>query len=146
MGTSRLIREPRLALLLVEDGRPLRDAIAAMLRTDPHPTAADFVGTLRSMSHRISVPAPSLSVSETPIAAAGATRRRLARTSAAAMTKREREVVTLLGEGLSNKEIGVRLHIALHTVKTHVHNVLAKLALHTRLEIAAYAHQAAGKA
>lgn len=53
------------------------------------------------------------------------------------LTTREREIVALLGEGLSNKEIAVRLHIAIHTVKSHVHNVLEKLALHSRLEVVA---------
>jgi DNA-binding NarL/FixJ family response regulator len=56
------------------------------------------------------------------------------------LTERERQVIDLLGEGLSNKEIAARLHIAIHTVKSHVHNVLEKLALHTRLEVAAFSH------
>jgi two-component system nitrate/nitrite response regulator NarL len=56
------------------------------------------------------------------------------------MTKREREVVELIAEGLSNKEIATRLNLATDTVKSHVHNILEKLALHTRLEIATYAH------
>ena len=60
--------------------------------------------------------------------------------AAVRMTTRERQVVELIAEGLSNKEIGARLHVATHTVKSHVHNILEKLALHTRLEIAAYAH------
>jgi len=54
------------------------------------------------------------------------------------MTRREREVIELIGEGLSNKEIAQRLNIASHTVKSHVRNVMDKLALHTRLQIAAY--------
>jgi DNA-binding NarL/FixJ family response regulator len=54
------------------------------------------------------------------------------------LTQRERQVVDLISEGLSNKEIAARLHIAIHTVKSHVHNVLEKLALHTRLEVAAF--------
>lgn len=54
------------------------------------------------------------------------------------MTRREREVIELIGEGLSNKEIAQRLNIAAHTVKSHVRNVMEKLALHTRLQIAAY--------
>ncbi len=54
------------------------------------------------------------------------------------LTARERQVVDLISEGLSNKEIAARLHIAIHTVKSHVHNVLEKLALHTRLEVAAF--------
>jgi DNA-binding NarL/FixJ family response regulator len=56
------------------------------------------------------------------------------------LTNREREVIALLGEGLSNKEIAVRLHVAVHTVKSHVHNVLEKLALNSRLEVAAFSH------
>jgi DNA-binding NarL/FixJ family response regulator len=56
------------------------------------------------------------------------------------MTNREREVVELIADGLSNKEIALRLILATDTVKSHVHNILEKLALHTRLEIASYAH------
>ena len=60
------------------------------------------------------------------------------------LTARERQVIDLLGEGLSNKEIAGRLHIAVHTVKSHVHNVLEKLALHSRLEVAAFSHASGG--
>jgi DNA-binding NarL/FixJ family response regulator len=56
------------------------------------------------------------------------------------MTGREREVIALIAEGLSNKDIALRLHLATDTVKSHVHNILEKLALHTRLEIATFAH------
>jgi len=55
------------------------------------------------------------------------------------MTTRERAVFDLIADGLSNKEIAQRLHLATNTVKGHVHNILEKLALHTRLQIAAYA-------
>jgi two-component system nitrate/nitrite response regulator NarL len=56
------------------------------------------------------------------------------------MTQREREVIALIAVGLSNKEIANRLNIATDTVKSHVRNVMDKLALHSRLQIAAYAH------
>jgi DNA-binding NarL/FixJ family response regulator len=56
------------------------------------------------------------------------------------MTSREREVIELIAEGLSNKQIASRLSLAVDTVKSHVHNVLEKLQLHTRLEIASYQH------
>jgi DNA-binding NarL/FixJ family response regulator len=56
------------------------------------------------------------------------------------MTKREKEVIVLLSEGMSNKEIGHRIHISTYTVKSHIHNIMEKLALHTRLEIANYAY------
>jgi DNA-binding NarL/FixJ family response regulator len=57
------------------------------------------------------------------------------------MTPREREVIDLIAEGLSNKEIAERLRIATYTVRSHVRNVMEKLTLHTRLQIAAYAHR-----
>jgi len=56
------------------------------------------------------------------------------------MTSREREVIELIAEGLSNKQIATRLNLAVDTVKSHVHNILEKLQLHTRLEIASYTH------
>jgi two-component system nitrate/nitrite response regulator NarL len=55
------------------------------------------------------------------------------------LTKREREVVALISEGMSNKEIAQQLHLATFTVKSHVHNVLEKLDLNTRLQVAVYA-------
>ncbi|UCE04643.1 MAG: response regulator transcription factor, partial [bacterium] len=55
------------------------------------------------------------------------------------LTPREREIIDLISEGLSNKEIAQRLHIATYTVKSHVHNILEKLALSTRLQVAAFA-------
>jgi DNA-binding NarL/FixJ family response regulator len=54
------------------------------------------------------------------------------------LTKREREIIDLISEGMSNKEIAQQLHIATFTVKSHVHNVLEKLDLSTRLQIAAF--------
>jgi DNA-binding NarL/FixJ family response regulator len=59
------------------------------------------------------------------------------------MTPREREVVALIGEGLSNREISDRLGIAVWTVRNHVRNVMDKLMLHTRLQIAAFVHREA---
>jgi len=56
------------------------------------------------------------------------------------MTKREREVIGFLGEGMSNKEIGQKIRVSTYTVKSHIHNIMEKLALHTRLEIANYSY------
>ena len=53
-------------------------------------------------------------------------------------TDRERQVVNLIAEGLSNKEIAEKLYIATYTVKSHVHNILEKLTLSTRLQVAAF--------
>ena len=54
------------------------------------------------------------------------------------LTRREVEIVRLIDEGLSNKEIAVRLHIEISTVKNHVHNVLEKLQLQNRHSAAHY--------
>ncbi|MFA6026185.1 MAG: response regulator transcription factor, partial [Ignavibacteriaceae bacterium] len=56
------------------------------------------------------------------------------------MTKRERQVVELIADGSTNKEIAQKLHLSTYTVKSHVHNILEKLALHTRVQIAKHAH------
>ena len=53
------------------------------------------------------------------------------------LTLREREVMALVDEGLSNKQIARHLSIELPTVKNHVHNVLEKLEVRGRLEAAA---------
>jgi len=56
------------------------------------------------------------------------------------MTQRERDVIGLLSDGMSNKEIGQKIRISTYTVKSHIHNIMEKLALHTRLEIANYSY------
>jgi DNA-binding NarL/FixJ family response regulator len=60
-----------------------------------------------------------------------------------ALTGRELEVADLIVLGRSNKEIASQLRIALHTVKSHVHKVLTKLACNSRLEVAAFAQRGA---
>lgn len=53
------------------------------------------------------------------------------------LTVREEEVITMLGIGLSNREIAGRLFITEHTVKNHVHNLLTKLGARSRAEAVA---------
>ncbi len=50
------------------------------------------------------------------------------------LTPRERQVIDLIDRGLTNKEIARTLHIALSTVKNHVHNILEKCQVHRRLD------------
>ncbi|GJQ64385.1 MAG: DNA-binding response regulator [Melioribacteraceae bacterium] len=56
------------------------------------------------------------------------------------MTRREKEVVELISEGFTNKEIAQKMHLSPYTVKSHVHNILEKLALSSRVQIAIHAH------
>ena len=55
------------------------------------------------------------------------------------LTPREREVLRLIADGLSNKRIALELGVAEKTVKTHVGHVLAKLELSDRTQAALYA-------
>jgi len=103
-------------------------------------TIADFLSTIRSVARGGKVLPPSLTgslfshVAEYALNKKG--RGQLNR--AVRMTKREREIISLIADALSNKDIARRLNIATFTVKSHVHNILEKLALHSRLQIAKY--------
>lgn len=109
-------------------------------------TFDEFVATIRSVAAGGKVLPPRMAESlfsqiASAAASAAATHGREHVLEDVRMTKREREVVELIGEGLSNKEIAQRLNIGAHTVKSHVRNVMEKLALHTRLQIAAYSRR-----
>jgi DNA-binding NarL/FixJ family response regulator len=69
-------------------------------------------------------------------------RRERAMARLALLNDRERDVAVAVGEGRSNAEIGAVLHLALPTVKTHVSNILTKLDLNNRVQIALLAHDA----
>jgi DNA-binding NarL/FixJ family response regulator len=104
-------------------------------------TLDDLVNTIRSVAKGAHVLPPQMTGTLfSQIARDAVARGRPEALDSVRMTPREREVINLIAEGLSNKEIAGRLNLATHTVKSHVRNVMEKLTLHTRLQIAAYAH------
>jgi DNA-binding NarL/FixJ family response regulator len=63
----------------------------------------------------------------------------------AALTDQERRILELIGEGLTNRQIGQQLHLAEKTVKNYVSNMLAKLGMERRTQAAAYVARLQGR-
>jgi DNA-binding NarL/FixJ family response regulator len=105
-------------------------------------TVNDFLKTIRSVVKGIQVLPPNLTGSlfsqivENAISGANSS----ALIESVRMTKREKQVIELISEGHTNKEIAQELHLSTYTIKSHVHNILEKLALSTRVQIAKYLH------
>jgi len=105
-------------------------------------TIKEFLGTIRSVAQGAKVLPPLLTGSLFSHVIELALKKKKGKsTKAIRMTKREREIIVLIADGLSNKEIAQQLNIAIHTVKSHVHNIMEKLALHTRLQIAKFTYE-----
>ncbi len=103
----------------------------------------DFLKTIRAVAAGEKVLPPHMTGSlftEIIERAVNGTKKPTDLLNAVVMTKRERQVIELIADGLTNKEIGHILHLSPYTVKSHVHNILEKMALHTRLQIAKYAY------
>ncbi len=136
------------ARVIVMDLLPVHEEIADFVNAGvagfilKDATFEDFVGTIRSVANGAQVlPAKMTGTLFSQIAHVAVRRGQEAAFEAVRMTHREREVIALIASGMSNKEIAQRLNIATDTVKSHVRNIMDKLALHTRLQIAAYANR-----
>ncbi|MEO8578293.1 MAG: response regulator transcription factor [Gemmatimonadales bacterium] len=143
--TATLHREVPEAKVIVMGLFPLHEDIADFVRAGASgfvmkdATLGEFLGTIRGVAEGKKVLPTQLTGSLfTQVAEHAVKHGKSPVLEAVKLTQRERQVVELIGEGLSNKEIAAKLHVAIHTVKSHVHNVLEKLALHTRLEVAAF--------
>src|SRR4051794_21424837 len=104
-------------VLKVDTGHALREAVREVLRNGTF-----FSSGVRALSERGS------SEDETS-----------ARRPSGRLTLREREVLQLLAEGQSNKEIGPKLGISIKTVETHRARIMAKLEIHSMSELVRYA-------
>ncbi|HEV8196085.1 MAG TPA: response regulator transcription factor [Gemmatimonadales bacterium] len=143
--TATVHREVPEARVIVLGLLPVEEDVVSFVRAGASgfimrdATFEDFISTIRSVVGGGVVLPPQLAGSLFNQIAHQAGQRGTARElEAVRLTQRERQVIDLIAEGLANKEIAAQLHIAVHTVKSHVHNVLEKLALHSRLEVAAF--------
>ncbi|WP_171166049.1 response regulator transcription factor [Streptomyces sp. I05A-00742] len=122
--------------------RALRDGGAGFLLKDSAP--AELIGAVRAAAagNAYLSPAAARHVADSLASAPAEDRAEEARTRVAALSGREREVLALLGEALSNAEAGRRLHMSEATVKTYVSRILAKLECGNRVQAALVARDA----
>ena len=105
-------------------------------------TVKEFLATIRSVVKGEKILPPSLTGSLFSHVAELALKKGKGKiVNAVRMTKRELEIIALIADGQSNKEIARQLNIATHTVKSHMHNIMEKLALHNRLQIAKFTRE-----
>lgn len=105
-------------------------------------TVSDFLKTIRSVAKGFQILPPNLtgSLFSQIVDHAVNGSNTSAIMDSVRMTKRERQVIELISEGYTNKEIAQKLHLSTYTIKSHVHNILEKLALRSRVQIAKYLH------
>ncbi|MFI5532032.1 response regulator [Kitasatospora sp. NPDC051853] len=118
---------------------------AGFLLKDTAP--AELIQAVRAaaVGHAFLSPAATRHIVDSLAAAPAADARAAdARARLATLSPREREVLDLLGEGLSNADAGARLHMSEATVKTYVSRILAKLHCDNRVQAALLARDAQG--
>ena len=101
-------------------------------------SVVDFLKTIRMVAQRRKVLPTALigSLFSQVVDHAVTNEKKSTLRKAVSMTRRERQIIELVAEGMTNKEIAGNIHISAYTVKSHVHNILEKLALHSRIQIA----------
>ncbi|MGH2767308.1 MAG: LuxR C-terminal-related transcriptional regulator [Actinomycetota bacterium] len=127
-----------LALTGRRDPEMVREAMKAGFRgylTKDTPLPRFAEGIRAALRGEVVVPTPrpqAEAVTRTP-------QEKSAALLASQLTPREREVLTLLVEGLDNAQIARRLDVSANTIRTHVQNILTKLGVRSRLQAAAFA-------
>lgn len=126
---SRTVRTPVLALVAGDDAGPaLAAGAAGAVRRDAPPDV--IVAAIKAIDEGLGVVdrqflAQFVAAGDVAKAAAA---------GAEALTRRENEVLALMAEGLSNKEIASKLSISDHTAKFHVNSILQKMGAQKRVE------------
>jgi DNA-binding NarL/FixJ family response regulator len=112
----------------------LKEGVSGLILKDA--SIGDFVSTIRAVAAGQHVFPAALTDSLLSQIVDDAARKGMVELADVKMTAREREIVDLLADGLSNKAIANKLHIAIDTVKSHVHNILEKLSVRSRMDVA----------
>jgi DNA-binding NarL/FixJ family response regulator len=108
-----------------------------------HTEPEQIVDAVRRAGRGEPVLSPSVARTLINHAASGAdSRADQARARLAVLSERERQIAAAVAEGLSNTEIGARLHVSAGTVKAQVSSALSKLGLDSRIQLALLAHDA----
>lgn len=122
--------EPDPALFL----RAVREGVIGYVLKDA--SAMEVISTLNAVSAGEAVCPPALSMAMFEFVAR---HYKSAPEPSRVLSRRERQLLTLLHDGLSNKEIAARLNLAEQTVKNHVHRILRKVGAPDRLAVVARA-------
>ncbi|MEV6774814.1 response regulator transcription factor [Streptomyces syringium] len=122
--------------------RALRHGGAGFLLKDSAP--GELIAAVRAAAAGDAYlsPAATRHVADSLAAGPAVSRSEEARRRVAVLSEREREVLALLGEGLSNADAGRRIHMSEATVKTYVSRILAKLGCENRVRAALLARDA----
>ncbi|NJP65900.1 response regulator [Streptomyces spiramenti] len=122
--------------------RALADGGAGFLLKDTAP--GELIRAVRAAAagHAFLSPGVTRHVVDTLAIGVEPARRASARQRLAALSSRESEVLALLGEGLSNADVGRRIHVSEATVKTYVSRILAKTQCDNRVQAALLARDA----
>ncbi|GGS10775.1 DNA-binding response regulator [Streptomyces humidus] len=122
--------------------RALQDGGSGFLLKDSAP--CELIGAVRAAAAGAAFLSPQATrhVADSVREQAPTRRGEEARRRVAALTERERDVLALLGEGLSNADTGRRIHMSEATVKTYVSRILAKLGCENRVQAALAARDA----
>ncbi|MFF4930194.1 response regulator [Streptomyces griseofuscus] len=150
VSATRLIATEGLADVLVLTTFDLDEYVFGALRAGAagfllkSAEAKDLIDAVRTVARGEGVVAPAVTRRLIAEFAAGPAGDRGTRPDPAVLdglTPREREVLSLLGEGLSNAQIGTRLEMAEGTAKSHVSRLLGKLGLRSRVQAAVLARE-----
>ena len=118
----------------------LQNGAAGFLFKDTPPQ--ELIAAVRTIADGNAILAPSVTKRLIAHFAQGSGTQAEARTRLAALTPREREVLTVVAQGMSNAQAARTMHLSEATIKAHVSQIMAKLGATNRVQIAIVAHQA----